>query len=176
MSLVVETGAGLSTAESYVSVADADAYHAARGNTTWADLDDLEQKEPALRRATDYMMQVYRTRWKGVRMQAEQALDWPRSGVYTEPFMHGAVGEYPYLVPDDIVPVEIARACAKLALKAVSADLAPDLARQTKREKVGPLEVEYADGAVQYVRYRDVDGMLAPYLKSTAVCKLLERG
>jgi hypothetical protein len=176
MSLVVETGAGLSTAESYVSVADADAYHAARGNTAWADLDTLEEKEPALRRATDYMLQVYRSRWKGTRMQATQALDWPRSGVYTEPFMHGAVGEYPYLVPDDEVPVEIARACAKLALKATTADLAPDLPRATKREKVGPLEVEYADGAVQYARYRDVDGMLAPYLNATSVCKLLVRG
>lgn len=176
MSLVVETGAGLSTAESYVSVADADAYHALRGNTTWADLDDLEQKEPALRRATDYMLQIYRSRWKGVRMQATQALDWPRSGVYTEPFMHGAVGEYPYLVPDDIVPVEIARACAKLALNATTTDLAPNLDRMTTRETVGPLTVEYAPGAVQYVRYRDVDGMLAPYLNATSVCKLLVRG
>jgi hypothetical protein len=176
MSLVVESGAGLSTAESYVSVADADAYHALRGNTTWADLDTLEQKEPALVRATDYMIQVYRQRWKGVRMQAEQALDWPRSGVYTEPFLHGAVGEYPHLVADDVVPTDVARACAKLALKAVTADLAPDLERATKREKVGPLEVEYADGAPQYVRYREIDNMLASYLKTTGVCKLLVRG
>lgn len=176
MSLVVETGAGLSTAESYVSVADADAYHALRGNTTWADLDDLEQKEPALRRATDYMLQIYRSRWKGVRMQATQALDWPRSGVYVEPFMHGAVGEYPYLIADDVVPTDVARACAKLALKAVTIDLAPDLDRMTLREKVGPLEVEYAPNQPQYVRYREIDGMLAPYLSTTSVCKLLVRG
>ena len=175
MTIVVETGVGLSTATSYISVVDADAYHTARGNTAWADL-DTGDKEPALVRATDYMLQVYRQRWKGVRMQATQALDWPRSGVYTEPFLHGAVGEYPYLVADDIVPSDIARACAKLALKAVTADLAPDLERATKREKVGPLEVEYADGAPQYVRYREIDNMLASYLKTTGVCKLLERG
>lgn len=33
MTLIVETGAGLATAESYISVADADVYHAGRLNT-----------------------------------------------------------------------------------------------------------------------------------------------
>lgn len=176
MALTVETGVGLSTADSYISVADADTYHSSRGNVAWDDLDATDDKEPALRRATDYMVQVYRTRWKGVRMQADQALDWPRSGVYSEPFMYGGIGEQPYLVDDDIVPTEVARACAKLALKAASAELAPDLERATKREKVGPLEVEYMDGQVQYKRYREIDDMLKPYLASSSVCKLLERG
>ena len=176
MALIVESGAGLSTAESYISVADADSYHALRGNTSWEALDDIDQKEPALRRATDYMIQVYRTRWKGVRMQATQALDWPRSGVYTEPFMYGGIGEQPYLVADDIVPPEVAQACARLALKAVSEDLAPDLERATRREKVGPLEVEYEPGAVQYKKFRDVDNLLASYLSTSVVSKSLERG
>ena len=176
MALIVETGAGLSTADSYISLSDANDYHSSRGNTAWDDLDDVDEKEPALRRATDYMVQVYRTRWKGVRMQADQALDWPRSGVYSEPFMYGGVGEQPYLVDDDVVPTEVARACAKLALKAANAELAPDLDRATKREKVGPLEVEYMDGQAQYKRYREIDDMLKPFLASSTVCKLLERG
>lgn len=37
MTLVVETGAGLTNSNSYGSLAEADAYHAARGNSSWAD-------------------------------------------------------------------------------------------------------------------------------------------
>jgi len=41
MSLIVEDGTGKSTSESYISVADASTYHAARGNTLWADVVEL---------------------------------------------------------------------------------------------------------------------------------------
>lgn len=61
MTLVVEDGSIVSGAESYASVAQADAYFAARGITIWSPLLDAE-KEQALRRATDYMVQTYRQR------------------------------------------------------------------------------------------------------------------
>ena len=103
MTLIVEDGSGLSTSESYISVSDADARHTALGNTAWTGADAV--KESALRRATQYMTQAYRQRWKGTRLLREQALDWPRYGVIVDNFYLDTV-----IVPDDV-----ANACADLA-------------------------------------------------------------
>jgi len=155
MSLIVEDGTGLPNAESYISVADADARQASLGNDLWATLTTAE-KEEALRRATIYMLQAYRQRWTGYRAKIVpmQALDWPRYGVEVDHFP----------VHFDIVPADIANACADLAFKAAAGDLAPDLSQGVIREKVGPIETEYNRGSPQFVRFRSIDMMLAPYL------------
>lgn len=158
MALIVETGAGLSNAESYVSVANADTYHSNRGNTTWADLLEAE-KEQALRRATDYMEQVYSERWAGLIVLSTQALSWPR---YEVPQKDVAAFSAAYW-PSDAVPQIVANACAEMALRASAGDLSPDIGRLKSRTKVGPLEVEYVAGGLPYVRYRAIDGMLSPF-------------
>jgi hypothetical protein len=168
MSLIVETGAIVAGAESYISVADASTYHGNRGNAAWGALASDALREQALRKATDYMTQIYRARWKGYRKDGTQVLDWPRSFVYLEPFVHGIVGTYPYLVADTIVPEEAKRACAELALRAAAGDLLGDLGQGVTREKVGPLETEYDKNTPQTVRYVAVDALLAPYLKGGA--------
>ena len=81
MSLICEDGSGKSDSESYISVADASSYHTARGNTAWAALATDALREAALRRATDYMRQAYRSRWQGYKVNEDQALDWPRYDV-----------------------------------------------------------------------------------------------
>jgi len=163
MALVVEDGTAKLDAESYISVADADTYHAARANVAW---DAVGEKEAALRKATDYMLQTYRDAWKGVRMKATQALDWPRAFVYAEPALTGSSGAYPYLIPDGIVPVEVQRACAELALRAASGELNADLERAVSSETVGPISVTYEQSSPQYKRYRSVDMLVARYLTS----------
>jgi hypothetical protein len=162
MSLIVETGEIVAGAESYCTVAYATTYHAARGNAAWAAL-TTPQMEQALRRATDYMTQVYRKRWKGYVLQATQPLDWPRAAVFTRDYFVGQ-----YLAPDNTVPDDVQRACAELALRASSADLAPDLERGVVREKIGPIETEYDRASPQAKRYRAVDDMLALYLLPSA--------
>lgn len=165
MSLIVEDGTGKSDAESYISVADADTYHSKRGNTAWAAL-ATETKEVLLRKATDYMVQTYRTQWAGARKQDYQALDWPRYDVpkFDSP---SGYGSYPAYYLDTIVPGEVKVACAELAYKANVDTLAPDIDRLTKREKIGTLEVEYDNNqGVPYKRYRSVDNLLAPLLMS----------
>lgn len=161
--LVVETGAGVANADSYGTLAQLDAYHVQRGNTAWAALTE-HLKEVAARDATDYMFQVYVSAWKGVRMTATQGLDWPRGFVYTIPYLNGATGSYPYLVADDIVPTEVFRAFAELALKASTAELNPDLAKDIVSQTVGPISTTYATSSPQYKRYRSIDMMLRPYL------------
>lgn len=157
MALITEDGTGIANAESYCSVADASAYHSARGNTTWATISTTEM-EQALRRATDYIQQVYRSRWTGYRKTTTQALEWPR---FNAPFVNG---DY---YSNTIVPVEVKNACAELAWKAAQGELAPDIEQKTKREKIGPMEVEYADYGLQYTQYRAIDNLLAPLLIST---------
>ena len=153
MALIVETGSGAATSESYISVANADAYLAARGSTLWATIQTAE-KEQALRRATDYMRQAYNGRWKGLQPFIAQALDWPRYGVIVN-------GWY---VPDRAVPVDVANACAEFAFRAAFGDLSPDVGAQVTSETVGPISVSYAVGARQTMAFKAIDNLLAKYL------------
>jgi hypothetical protein len=123
-------------AESYVSVADADTYHANRGNASWAAL-TTTQKEQALRKATDYMVGAYQSRW---------------------------IEGYGDLETDD-VPNAIANACASLGLKSTTTELAPDVGRAKTMVKVdGAVEVEYSEYSSQLTSYTSIDAMLMPYL------------
>lgn len=171
MSLIVEDGSGIANAESYISVADATAYHAARGNAAWAALANDTLREQMLRKATGAMLQLYRSRWAGWRVSATQALDWPRAYVERTDFANlssitpppNLLGAYYY--PSNTVPADVQNACAELALRAISGDLLPDVGRVAKREKVDVIEVEYADGAPAVTTFRAVELMLQPYLQ-----------
>lgn len=158
MTIIVETGLGLANAESLCSVDAATAYHSAMGNAAWAALASDTVREQLLRKATAYMRQAYGGRWQGLRAVAGQALDWPRGGVVVD-----HIG-----IAADIVPAEVANACAELALRASTVTLAPDLKPMATRVKVGPIEREYAQGTSQAVRFRAVDDMVAPYLSGSS--------
>jgi hypothetical protein len=161
MALVVEDGTGLANAESYASVADADTRLAARGFALWDTMSEAE-KEQALRRSTDYMVQVYRNRWAGTRVTTTQALDWPRIDV-PRLDVAGSYSEY----PSDELPAEIVWACIDLAYKGAGGPLTPSaLGRKTVREKVDVIEVEYDKNAPQYPIYKDIDDALRMFLKS----------
>lgn len=163
MSLIVEDGSGMENAESYISVADADTYHSNLGNSTWATL-TTTVKEQLLRKATNYMVQVYRQSWAGIRKNDTQSLDFPR---YLVPkYDNGAMYSY---YDENSVPKEVKDACCEFALKANTSALAPDLDRLTKREKLGTLEVEYdTTKGYPYVQYRAMDNLLSPLLKPTS--------
>lgn len=161
MALNVETGSGSASSESYASVVDATTFHANFGNTAWAALATDALREQALRRATAYMIQVYRERWKGFRLLATtQALDWPRESVYLD-----QMGFKTY-VPSNSIPVEIKSACCEFALRASAGALNPDVERQTSSESIGSLSVTYAPGAPQNTTFNSVDMMLRPFLKN----------
>lgn len=156
MALIVEDGTGKSDAESLCSLADANAYHAARGNAAWAALASDDLREQSLRKATDFITQMYRLKWQGARSKVTQALDWPRMSVYVE--------DCPVLTT--IVPADIKNACAELALKASTAILTADLKQGVKSKKVGPIETVYDEHSNRSTRYLAVEHMLEPYFKS----------
>lgn len=167
MALIVEDGSGTNPlAESYISVADATTYHTNRGNTAWTALASDTVREQCLRKATDYMIQVYRENWKGYRVSDTQALDFPRNDMQRDDIGNAmfSYSPYGYYYPNDNVPTEVKNACAELALKAASGDLSPDLTQGVKKEKIDVIEVEYDTCSPQYTRYRAIDNMLSPYL------------
>jgi hypothetical protein len=172
MTLIVEDGTAKVNAESYASVADATAYHTARGREdAW---DAIEDQEAALRLATQYMEQAYRMRWKQFRTTSTQALSWPRAWVQIPdaPYGYGSQSAY---VPNNVVPTEVKQACMELALRTGSGELAPDLDRQAITEQIGPIRVEYDESSSYHTQYRSVDMMLAPYLMSMGMSSPLVR-
>lgn len=119
MAIVVEDGSGLANADSYISVADADTYHAAQGNpSTWS-TSDTEEKEAALRVATAYLDNRFGLRWAGRRINQTMALAWPRYEV---------VDRDGWTVSSTAVPTGIKNATAYVALKVREGDtLVPDV-------------------------------------------------
>lgn len=148
MVFVVEDGTGLADANSYVSVAEADAYHSARANTAWSGDDTV--KQAALIRATDYLEQKYAGRWKGCVLNEAQSLSFPRD-------VEG-------------VPAKLKQAVCLLALEGIAgADLNPTQGRAVKREKVDVVEVEYMDHAKDGESRPAIDGLVSGFLRTASL-------
>lgn len=162
MTLIVEDGTARADSESYASVDQMDAYHSARGNTHWVALTTTE-KEQAARRACDYLIQMYHTKWKGARARYDQAMDWPRIDVRLDDI---GLGMFNAFVPYNVVPQQVIQATAEMALRAAAGELAPDLQRTVAEKTIGPIKTVYASGAPEYVRFRSVDLLLRPLLQA----------
>ncbi|WP_062390939.1 DnaT-like ssDNA-binding protein [Pseudomonas abietaniphila] len=165
--------------EFYGTVAAADAYHAARANIAWTG--DDAAKQAALIRASAYIDGKYQAqtncgRWEslfsGVKTGGRaQSLQWPRTG---------ATDNEGHAIPPDEVPIEIEQAAYEAALREIvtPGSLSPDYvaSQAVKREKVGPLETEYAvrDAASGATSVRPIitliDELLAPLLGCKTYC------
>ncbi len=171
MALVVEDGTGKTDADSYLSVADADTYHAAHsGSTDWSGASEAD-KEKGLRLATQYLDAKYNGRWRGYKNDSTQALAWPRGW---------GVDDEDYAIDDASVPWQLENATAELALKVVEGDtLLVDVSKpaaiSSKSIKAGPIakSVTYLGGLTAQKKYSMVDMLLVPLIESTTK---LERG
>lgn len=152
MALTVETGAGLPGANTYAIIAEADSYHADRGNADWASATE-GAKEQALILATEYLDNRYYYRWKGYKKREAQSLEWPRSWVYDR---NG------WLLDSTEIPSRLKDATSEAALRSLSEALMPDITRDNmvKRNKVGPITVEYRDEAPTTKQFVKVDRLL----------------
>jgi hypothetical protein len=185
MSFTVETGLIVANANSYVTTDEADLFFENSGDTVWAGASD-ENKEYALVAATRYLQQKYRLRWKGARMDAFQALDWPRRGVdvpdFFDPYYTNAFVPVNFMnsafIPTNVIPAEVKAAQCLLARATMDSTGAPtivlqaSLGRVTKREKLEGLEVEYADSAAgqrQLTVYWDAQEIIRPFLKAESL-------
>lgn len=142
MALIVEDGTGKADADAFVSVADCTTYCAAQGLSGWGSTRDAGLDEAAIRRATTWLSNSFT--WKGYKLNGRsQALAWPRTDAEDEE------GEE---VASDEVPAEIVQACCIAASyeRANPGGLSPNvtLTDRVKREKIGPIETEYASAAM----------------------------
>lgn len=164
MTLIVEDGTGLATAESYLSVADATTYitNYVLSSGTWLTTATTAEKEKALRIASKYIDIQYHSRWKGYRTNDAQALDWPRYEVYDAD---------DYLIASDELPQRLLQATAEMAIRALTSDILTDITSSGSvsayRVKVGPIEesTEYSGGGNSpETYYRKVDRMLKDFI------------
>ena len=175
MTLIVENGSVVTGAESYITIAQHKVYCDNRG-ISYSALTDTQLEQNA-RKAFDYLLQQYRGKWKGYRKDALQVGDWPRSFVYLEPFINGAVGAYPYLVADNIIPVEVMSAQHELMVRLPTVDsLMPDLGQKELSITIGPISVDYDPNSQQNTRYETVDRLLIPYLLVNSATNSVVRG
>lgn len=131
-SLVVEDGTGLTGANSYATVAQADAYLRARRRATAWDALDTETKAGRLVMATAYL--DAHCRWAGELMRSEQALGWPRADAGDK---HGRV------LSSAAVPAAVRNAAIEIAQ---AGEITTERTRAATSKTVGPISVEYADG------------------------------
>jgi hypothetical protein len=184
MAFTVETGTGSSSANSFATVQEFIDYFTDRGNTTLAEA-DTDQIQAALVKAADYMEQAFRMLWRGSRAQENQRLSWPRRGVpipdFFDPFYRD-LSDVPLSfqdtkwIPENEIPGEVKEAQFLLAEATFSGSLSTGvlqgaLGRETKREKLGVLEVEYFDvgqgGGRQTTKYWNAEGTIDPFLDWT---------
>jgi len=135
----------------YGTLVDADAYHAARGRADWVESSEPDRTS-ALVRGSDYVDQRYRgssmygcggPAFPGKKTGGRsQDREWPRTG---------ASDRSGDPIPADEVPVEVERASYEAAYREVlePGSLSPDYvpAQRVTREKVGPIDITYSDGA-----------------------------
>ena len=153
MAIVVETGTGASTSQSYLSVADCDAYNLLHSNdATWIAA-STASKEIALIRATQYLDSNWRNRWNGVRIIQTQALAWPRS----------AVIDYDgYEYASNALPQALKDATAECAVRFATASMIPDVTNSGNMQSitVGPISTTYAGGRSVNTMYQLVEALL----------------
>lgn len=112
VTLVKETGAGLTTSNSYANVSDGDTYHDTRLHVDdWTNASTAD-KEKALMWATQLLDDM--VDWNGRKTDDDQALDWPRYQIYDEDG---------YYIPHNTIPSEIVNATCELARNLLSEDI-----------------------------------------------------
>lgn len=158
MTLIVEDGTEVESANGYVTLAEARAYALARGVTLSA-TDSVV--EVLVIKAMDYLESLD-NQFKGIRKTDTQPLSWPRNYVYRDD--NGC--EYP------AIPKELKNALNQLILDSNTFDINPNRLLTDKGQKIkerveGAIEVEYAEqDQLTKPMLRKFDAMIQPLLKS----------
>jgi len=163
MSIIVETGAVVAGANSYISVADANTYHSTYGNTDW-DATGATDYTAALIVATQALDAFYGQKYmSAITVGSPQSLLWPRLIFWDK---------YGRIRQGATVPTEIKQAQAEFALLyANGTDLFPQLDPNNQlldqTTKIGEMMIKTV-----YVKptpvanFRKVDLILAPILNT----------
>lgn len=132
MALVVEDGSVVSGANSYVTLAEFKSWADARDITYSADDNVLEAQ---ILRAMDYLERLY---FIGNKANENQPLQWPRTEALIDGYYADAT-EIPKEVKTALYEATVVEASGYSELEVQS--------RKTLRERVGDIEVQYADNS-----------------------------
>ena len=134
MALVIETGNRVTGANSYVAWTDITAWANAR-SITLTNQNQQSHIEAHILRAMDYFENL---NFIGRKATQDQELQWPRTDVLIDTYAIDA-----YTIPD-----QVKTAIYELVLSIDAGNFLLDASdRQTVREKIGEIEVQYAPNA-----------------------------
>lgn len=135
--LIPEDGTGMPNANSYASLAEADAYADAHLYAQEWTAADVDRKTVALVMASRVLDSS--TDWIGSRSHADQGLAWPRTGA-----------KYDGVLIGQNVPRAVKNATAELARLLMKSDLTEDVAQNNLKSLnlgKGALEIDFKDGS-----------------------------
>ncbi len=133
MSITVEDGSGVTGADSYITVDEARTFALNRGVTLSSTDSEVEV---LIYKSMDYL-ESFRGDFKGWKTDDDQALQWPRTGVYID-------NNY---IDNDEIPNDLKNALCQLVMDSNTSDIDPNgTMRETITEKVDVIEVEYNKG------------------------------
>lgn len=169
MPLIIETGAIVPNANSYVTLEEANAYmEYSATRVLWAAMTDPD-KEAAIVQATRAMDAT--VTWKGDKVRWDQPRQWPRTGVQidTGGIAWNPLGSnYAAQVPADTIPQAIKEASIELASMMAQGDRTadPDSAgiKSVKLGK-GALEVEFDPSTTPQMLGRLPPALLNDYME-----------
>jgi len=157
MALIVETGDLIANANSYATVAEADAYLNARGRADWAALPS-ERKEQLMILAADYLNTMYV--WAGEKYDLNQSMSLPTSWI-------------------DMIPAQVKYAQFLLAYEAKDAELATSVSGPSVKltekslDGVGSTKTEYKDDAPFTGRsFPLIDALVSRFTTSAVTSKI----
>jgi hypothetical protein len=126
VSLTVETGAGITGANTYISLANADTYADARvAVSAWGSATD-DEKNRALVQAARVLDRY--VNWIGWKTDDDNVMQWPRAGIYYDGYGNYYaswdidLADSVYSIDDDEIPQELKDAQCELALVLISKD------------------------------------------------------
>lgn len=152
--IIVENGSIVANANSYVTVAEFQAYCADRNITISGTYGDESQ---LLILAMDYFEQQP---FRGIKYIETQPLQFPRSDLYIDG----------YLTDSDAIPKLVKEAQMVIAIAImVGNDPISTVDRAVKREKVDVLEVEYMDNASFSVVIRSIGNAMRKLVTSSSM-------
>ncbi len=134
MSLIVETGTGVTGANSYLALAVADTHYSNLGIASWGDA-SIGRREHALMQASFH---VDGYSYAGIILTHNQGLAWPRSGATDKEgrLLNG-------------LPIALLTAVLELAALFITAPPEALKKRVVIREKAGPISLTYSETAQQ---------------------------
>ena len=170
--LVVEDGTGtIASANTYITVVEADTFCSQRGLTDWATL-STANKEIAIIRGMGY---VETFDFKGIKMSWQDPLEWPRYGVWDESFQ----GNMTDLSSEELafyqeVPPGVKKAACQAAYEeAISPGvLQPAGQSNIQSETIDVISVSYFRDKPSQPVYPNIEGFLKGLLNNKNVANI----